>query len=217
MAGRRRARGVGSHAGRAAIALALGVLGGVPRAAIGSPAASPVAEAVALCNQADAAPDGEKRAVLERGLAAAEAAIAADDNDPSAHFAVFCNLGKRMRLDGAAFSSLLSLRRLRREVDRTLELAPNHADALVGKAALLYYTPRVLGGDRAEGERLLRVALAVAPGYVDARLALARMLDARGARDEARATARRALRDARHTSNAAKEAEAQRLVEQLGE
>src|SRR5207253_9431020 len=69
------------------------------------------------------------------------------------------NLGKLMRFDGVSFRSLLSLRRLHREVDRTLELAPDYADALVGKAALLYYSPRVLGGDPAEGERLLRAAL----------------------------------------------------------
>jgi tetratricopeptide (TPR) repeat protein len=200
---------VGSHA----IALALGVLAGVPP----SVASSPVAEAVALCKQADTAPEGEKRAVLERGLAAAEAAVAADDNDPSAHFAVFCNLGKRMRLDGIAFSSLLSLRRLRREIDRTLELAPADPDALVGKAALLYYMPRVLGGDPKEGERLLRAALAVAPDYVDARLALARLLDARGARTEARATAQLALDDAARRANAPKEAEARQLLEKLSE
>jgi hypothetical protein len=179
-------------------------------------ASSRVDEAIAFCKQADAVPDAQKRALLERGLASAEAAVATDERDASAHFAVFCNLGKRMRLDGVSFASLMSLRRLRHEVDRTLELQPDHADALVGKAALLYYTPRLLGGDRAEGERLLRVALTVAPDYVDARLALARLLDARGARDEARTTAERALRDARQTANARVEAEAQRFIDRLG-
>jgi Tfp pilus assembly protein PilF len=80
----------------------------------------------------------------------------------------------------------------------------------------MYYTPRVLGGDPSQTEPLLRAALAVAPGYVDARLALARVLDARGARDEARATARRALDDARSTANGAVAAEAAHLLASLG-
>src|SRR6266850_4698398 len=173
MARRPLKQGVTSHA---ALLLALAML---PAAAapIAGAASSPLAEALALCKQADRAPASEKYALLERGLAAAEAAVAADDHDGAAHFAVFCNLGKRMRLDGASFSSLISLRRLRREVDRALELAPDNADALVGKAALLYYTPRVLGGDPRESERLMRAALVVAPDYLDARLALARMLE----------------------------------------
>jgi tetratricopeptide (TPR) repeat protein len=179
-------------------------------------AASRADEAAALCRQSDTAAETDKRALLEHGLAVAEAAVADDPGDAAAHFAVFCNLGKRMRLDGIGVASLLSLRRLRREIDRTLELDPAHADALVAKAALMYYTPRVLGGDPSQTEPLLRAALAVAPGYVDARLALARVLDARGARDEARATARRALDDARSTANGAVAAEAAHLLASLG-
>jgi tetratricopeptide (TPR) repeat protein len=85
------------------------------------------------------------------------------------------------------------VRRLRREVDRTLELAPDFPDALVGKGSLLIDLPRALGGDAKEGERLLREALRIDPDYVDARVRLARVLDARGARDEAREEARRAV------------------------
>jgi tetratricopeptide (TPR) repeat protein len=89
--------------------------------------------------------------------------------------------------------SAVDVRRLRREIDRTLELAPDYSDALVGKGALLLDLPRLLGGDPAEGERLLRAALRVDPDYVDARLKLARALDARGAKAEAREEAVRAV------------------------
>jgi len=188
------------------------LLAAAPSAAAPTPS---TAEALSLCQRADAAPAGERRALLERGLAAAEAAVARDERDPAAHFAVFCNLGKRMRLDGASVASLFALRRLRREVDRTLELAPEHADALVGKAALLYYTPRLLGGDPVEGERLLRRALVVAPDYLEARLALARLLSARGERGEARASAREALQIAERQANVAREDDARRLLQEL--
>ncbi len=196
----------------AGLALGLGLLLATTAARAASDAAH---ESLALCRQADATPAPARRAVLERGLAAADAAIAADERDAAAHFAAFCNLGKRMRLDGISFASLTSYRRLRREVDRTLELDPDQADALVGKAALLYYSPRLLGGDRREGERLLRHALDVAPDYVDARIALARLLDARGEHDAALAAARTALADATRLALGPQASEAARLIDRL--
>jgi hypothetical protein len=183
--------------GRVATVLALAVL------ATGAPAADPpgsprVDEALALCLRAPKAPPEEKPRLLEQGLALAEEAVAADERDAKAHFAVFCNLGKQMELRGVGIRSLLAVRRLRREIDRTLELAPDYSDALVGKASLLIDLPRPLGGDAAEGERLLRAALRIDPDYVDARLSLARALEARGARDEAREQARIAVATAEH-------------------
>ena len=163
-------------------------------AAAADPPGSPRAnEALALCNRAQKAPADQRRPLLERGLTLAEEAIAADERDAKAHFAVFCNLGKQMRLRGVGVRSLLDVRRLRHEVDRTIELAPDYTDALRGKGALLIDLPRVLGGDPKEGERFLRAALGVDPDDVDARLALAHALEARGARAEALDEARRAV------------------------
>jgi hypothetical protein len=47
--------------------------------------------------------------VLERGLDRAEEAVRADPQDAVAHFAVFCNLGKRLemkRRGGGLFATL---------------------------------------------------------------------------------------------------------------
>lgn len=145
------------------------------------------------CAAADAL-DGEARTrALAASLAAADAAIAADERDALAHFAAFCALGGLLRGQGIDVAAPLKLRRLRREVDRTLELAPDFADALAGKGALLLGLPRILGGDAAEGERLLRRALAIDPDFLTPRLALVEALRARGATGEARAEAARAL------------------------
>jgi tetratricopeptide (TPR) repeat protein len=131
--------------------------------------------------------------LMVTGEAAADAAIVADDRDALAHFAAFCALGGLLRANGIGLAAPLQLRRLRREVDRTLALAPDFADALAGKGSLLLHLPRLLGGDATEGERLLRRALAVDPNYLTPRFALADALRARGALDEARDEARRAL------------------------
>jgi len=50
----------------------------------------------------------ERKARFDRGQALAEQAIAADDNCADAHFALFCNLGELMRLDGESIRSALS-------------------------------------------------------------------------------------------------------------
>jgi tetratricopeptide (TPR) repeat protein len=189
------------------------VLAEPPRAAAESQPLA--ATALSLCREADHAPPGEERALLRHGLQAAEQAVRVADDDPAAHFATFCNLGKLMRLDGVSVKNLVRLRQLRHEVDRTLELQPGHVDALLGKAALLYYTPRLLGGDPATSEQLLRTAISLAPARLDAQLALARLLSARGKRREARAMADRALQRAQRRGDPAKVAEAEKILDTL--
>jgi len=158
-------------------------------------------EALALCHRADDVPEAERPAMLDRALALAERAVADDERDALAHFAVFCSLGGKMRRAGLGVGALVDLRRLRREVDRTLELAPDFADALAGKGALLLDAPRLLGGDPKEAERLLRRALEVDPDYLGPRLDLVRALRARGAEAEAHAEAERALEVAKRKTD----------------
>ena len=202
---------------RAAAAAAVALLALARGARAADPPGSPRAnQALAVC-LADAATPAERRANLARGLALAEEAVAADERDPKAHFAVFCNLGNDLKLRGVALQSLFAMRRLRREIDRTLELAPDYADALVGKGELLIGLPRLLGGDAAEGEHLLRAALRVDPDFVEAHLGLARALAARGARDEARAEAQRALAAAERVPDPARATAARELLAQLAE
>jgi hypothetical protein len=149
--------------------------------------------AIAECEGAREASAKTQADAYRESLAHADAAIAADERDALGHFAAFCALGGLLRQSGLSLASPARLRRLRREVDRTLELAPDFSDALAGKGALLLNLPRLLGGDAAEGERLLRRALEIDADYLTPRLALVDALRARGARDEARMEAARAL------------------------
>lgn len=170
------------------------------------------------CHQARAVPDADagKGALLDQAVTAADEAVAADDGDALAHFALFCALGERMRHAGVSMGSLFGLRRARREIDRALDLAPDFSDAIYGKAALLLQAPRLLGGDAVEAEHLLRRALELDPDYVAPRLDLARALDGRGARAEARAEAERALAIAERKADADDVTAARTLLERLG-
>jgi tetratricopeptide (TPR) repeat protein len=196
-------------------AAALLVLALAAAASATDPPGSPAArKALAICERAQDAAGAEQKALFARGLARAEAALKADDRDALAHFAVFCNLGGQLRV-GLGLSALGDLRRLRREIDRTLELAPDFPDALVGKGRLLLETPRLLGGDPVEGERLLRRALDLDPDWIGPRLDLARALAARGARADAATEARRALEIAERKGSETDAAEARSLLTEL--
>lgn len=127
------------------------------------------------------------------GEALAEQAVKLDDQLADAHFALFCNLGEQMRIDGEKLSSLFAFRRVMGELDRTLELDPNHPDALSSKGTLLTQLPWALGGNSRKGERLLRQMIRRAPDAVNARLSLAKVCAQRGDRAEAITLATEAL------------------------
>ena len=153
----------------------------LPRLAGAVPPGSPASiAALKLCKAIDEMADGERDAALERGLAMAEAAAAADSGDARAHFAMVCHLGKRMRRAGVSLRQIADLRRLRREIDLTLALAPGDADVLLAKGALLLKLPRLLGGDATEAEALLRQALTAEPDNTKVRCYLAEAERARG-------------------------------------
>jgi tetratricopeptide (TPR) repeat protein len=131
---------------------------------------------------------------FEKGQALGEQAVALDDRSADAHFALFCNLGELMRVDGEVnITSVLGFRRMTKELDRTLELAPDHLDALSAKGTFLLRLPAMLGGDKEKGEKLLLYVLLKAPQSVNARLSLAKTYCADGRHSEALALASEAL------------------------
>src|SRR6058998_3189673 len=191
-----------------------GAGGGIPPGRL--PGSATASAALDHCSEADHARGPARADLLKKGLALAEEAVAADDGDARAHFADFCNLGKQMQDAGLSIFNLGKLPRLRREVDRTLELAPASTDALVGKGAMLREMPRLLGGDLAQAERLLRRALDIDPAFPYAHLELARVLAARHAFEEAGVEAGRALEMARARRGGTEAEQAAALLAELG-
>lgn len=120
--------------------------------------------------------------------------MALDDRSAEAHFSLFCNLGELLRIDGeVSITSVMGFRRMTKELDRTLELAPDHLDALSAKGTFLLRLPSLLGGDRENGEKLLRYVLLKSPQSVNARLSLAKSYCANGRHNEAISLASEAL------------------------
>jgi tetratricopeptide (TPR) repeat protein len=138
------------------------------------------AQAIDLLNKGEDAPtDDARRALYREGLQLAERAVALDEQNPDAHFAVFGNRGRMLLLDGVG-ANPISLLSVNRDLERALELNPNHADALTAKGGLYRQLPWVLGGSLSVAEECLTKAIALDPQAVSARIELAATYRAMG-------------------------------------
>ncbi len=200
------------------VALMAALCCAVGRSFAAEPSASTLAQrSLDLCESGRQADDrAERERCFAQGQELAERAVGLDDRSADAHFALFCNRGEAMRLDGESITDVLAFRALQRELDRTLELAPNHPGALSAKGTFLVRLPRVLGGDVDRGEAMLQQVITIDPTAITARLGLARVCEYRGRREEGIEYARRALQFARELGRADKMAEAQALLAELG-
>jgi tetratricopeptide (TPR) repeat protein len=198
------------------IAVTAGYLFMWPMTSPASDAGSALAtQALEACKQGRLATDRATRlAHFQQGQTLGERAVAADEGNAETHFALFCNLGELLRIDGESLTSIVGLRRMMHELDRALELNPAYIEALSAKGTLLVKLPGFLGGDSEKGEQLLQQVVRQAPKAVNARLALARVWCQHGRHDEAAAMASDALALARKDQRVEFIPEAQALLQQ---
>jgi tetratricopeptide (TPR) repeat protein len=114
----------------------------------------------------------EKRAAYEEGLELAKRAVELDDANADGHFAIFANQGRLMLMDGVAVNPV-NLLKVSRELDRALEIDPNHSDSLAAKGGLYRQLPWFLGGSLDKAEDLLNKSIDNNPNAVNARIELA--------------------------------------------
>jgi TPR repeat protein len=116
--------------------------------------------------------DTTKMQWYRRGKELADLAVIQDDGSAEAHFALFANWGRWLQTDGWLKNSY-RLPAVWKELDRTLELDPNHPDALAAKGGMYLQLPRFLGGDVEKAVPLLVRSIELDPHGVGARLELA--------------------------------------------
>lgn len=196
------------------LAVSLGLM--AEHATAGTPVQQLTANAMRECAQGRlAGTRAERIQHFASGQAFGEQAVETDESSADAHFALFCNLGEQLRVDGESLTSLFGFRRMMKELNRTLELAPDHLDALSAKGSVLTRVPGFLGGDKEKGETLLRHVIAREPGAVNARLSLAKSYCAGGRHEEAVAIATTALDLAQRQQRVDFIPEAQQVLSQL--
>lgn len=199
-----------------AILMTIGVVLSAEQASAGTPVQQLTTNAMHECAQGRLANTRAERIQhFASGQAFGEQAVATDESSPDAHFALFCNLGEQLRVDGESLTSLFGFRRMMKELNRTLELAPDHLDALSAKGTVLTRVPGFMGGDKEKGESLLRHVISREPAAVNARLSLAKSYCAGGRHEEAVAIATTALDLAQSLQRADFIPEAQQVLSQL--
>jgi tetratricopeptide (TPR) repeat protein len=188
----------------------------VAEASTTSAQASELAQrSIKLLKQGEDSPDpAAKERLYREGLDLAQRAVAADDTNADAHFALFANLGRVMLAEGAV-PNPFNLLRVNRELERTLELNPDHSDALAAQGGMYRQLPRLLGGSLTKAEHCLQRSIALDSNAVGARIELARTYQDMGEPERGVTLLRDAIVVAERAGKWRQIAEARRLLEEI--
>lgn len=134
----------------------------------------------------------QKRAAWQRGLELGRQAVEANPDGKEGHFYYMANMGALVQSKGM-LNSLWRFRKIKKEMDRTLELAPDWPPILLARAQLLMEMPGIFGGDRQEAMKLCQRVVELDPDHLPTYVTLARLLADEGRYDEAIACLNRVL------------------------
>lgn len=134
------------------------------------------------------APEGERKARLEAGIAAGRAAVELQSDRPEGHFWIAANMGALAESSGRR-RALNYLGAVRKELTTVLRIDPafqaGSADRALGR--WYYKVPGLFGGSKAKSEEHLRQSLSYAPQSTASLFFLAETLLDRKRTAEARA------------------------------
>ena len=117
----------------------------------------------------------EKWERFRNGSKIAQQAIKLSAYNADAYFYYVANEASLAKSKGA-FGSIFLISKIKKGLNKTLELNPNHAEAIAMKGAILYTIPALMGGDIKESERLIREALVMEPHITSTKIFLAKNL-----------------------------------------
>jgi hypothetical protein len=139
-------------------------------------------------------PEAERRAALERGVSAGEAAAQLRPDRPEGHFWLAADMGALAESFGMV-QGLKYRSRIRGELERVKAIDPSWQEDSADSALGQWYfeVPRLLGGSRAKAEDHLRLVLDHFPQSMTALSFLADVLAAQGRTPEARALLQRVM------------------------
>jgi hypothetical protein len=133
------------------------------------------------------APEGERRAALERGITAGEAAVRLGPDRPESHYWLAADMGALAESFGLS-QGLKYRSRIKSELERVMAINPawEQASAATALGRWYYLVPRLLGGSRSKADEHFRRALEQFPTSITALLFLAESLTAQHRTAEAR-------------------------------
>lgn len=126
----------------------------------------------------------EKWERFRKGSEIAQQAIILSPSNADAYFYYVANEASLAKSKGM-FGSIFLISKIKKGLNKTLELDPNHAEALAMKGAILYSIPGLMGGNIKESERLIREALVMEPHITSTKIFLAKNLYKQKNYDEA--------------------------------
>ncbi len=140
------------------------------------------------------APESERRAALERGLSAGEAAVRLQPNRPEGHFWLAVNMGALAESFGVS-QGLKYRSRIKSELERAMAIDPSWEQASAETVLGQWYAkvPRLFGGSRAKAEERFRRVLEHFPQSKNALWFLAGLLIAQDRTAESRALLQRVI------------------------
>jgi len=151
--------------------------------------------AFAECHKADRlASDWD--ATYDSGIELAKRAVEIDPNLADGYYAQFVNLGRKSERTSVV-AQARHVGELKRLLDKTLELEPEHAHAWEAKGEMLMRLPRLFGGSETQGVQALRRSAELDPKWAKPVLRLAQYDWRKGRVAEARTEAERARELAR--------------------
>ena len=171
--------------------------------------------AFAECHKADRLMS-DWDATYDSGIELAKRAIEIDPTLGDAYYAQFVNLGRKSERTSVA-AQARHLGELKKLLDRTLELDPQHAHAWEAKGEMLMRLPRLLGGSETQALQALRRSAELDPKWAKPVLKLAQYDWKKGRIAEARTEAGRARDLARAASDEDSMKEADDLLKEIGE